>query len=169
MSISMYAASVPVFKQLLGSLNDVLAKAEVHAAAKSIEPNTLLQARLYPDMFALRLQVQVAVDFATGTTARLAGRDAPKYETSERSFAELHALIDGALAFIGAFGPQQIDGSEERMIVLRPGTPKERKLDGQSYLLHYSLPQFVFHVTTAYGILRHNGVEIGKRDFIGTF
>lgn len=169
MSISMYAASVPVFKQLLGSLSDVLTKAEAHAAAKSIEPNTLLQARLFPDMFPLRLQVQVAVDFATGVTARLANKEVPKYESTERSFAELHTLINGALAFIDGFKAQQIDGSEQRAIVLRPGTPKERKLDGQAYLLHYGLPQFVFHVTTAYGILRHNGVEIGKRDFLGAF
>ncbi|MEO8839908.1 MAG: DUF1993 domain-containing protein [Herbaspirillum sp.] len=169
MSISMYAASVPVFKQLLGSLSDVLTKAEAHAKVKSIDANTLLQARLFPDMLPLRLQVQIAVDYATGVTARLADRDAPKYESAERSFAELHALINGALAFIDGFKPQQIDGSEQRAIVLRPGTPKERKLDGQAYLLHYSMPQFVFHVTTAYDILRHNGVEIGKRDFMGTF
>jgi hypothetical protein len=165
----MYAASVPVFRQMLNSLNDVLAKAEAHATEKKIEPDALLQARLFPDMFALVRQVQIAADFAKGVSARLAGVDVPSYEDNERSFAELRARIDKTLAFIDGLTPVQIDGSEAREIVLRPGTPKEQKLTGQSYLLHYGLPQFFFHVTTTYAILRHNGVALGKRDFMGSY
>jgi hypothetical protein len=169
MTISMHAASIPVFKQMLNSLNDVLAKAEAHAAAKKIEPDALLQARLFPDMFALVRQVQIAADFAKGVSARLAGVEVPAYEDNERSFADLHARISKTLAFIDGLTAAQIDGSETREIVLRPGTPKEQKLNGQTYLLQYGLPQFFFHVTTAYAILRHNGVELGKRDFMGSY
>ncbi len=169
MSISMYTASVPVFKQLLNALNEVLAKAEAHAAAKSIEPNALLQARLFPDMFSLSRQVQIAADFAKSVSARLAGAEVPAYDDTEQSFAELRARIAKTVAFIEGIQPEQLDGSEQLEIVLRPGTPKEKKLSGQTYLLHYGLPQFFFHVTTAYDILRHNGVEVGKRDFMGTY
>ncbi len=169
MSISLYAASVPVFKQLLVALGDVLKKAEDHAAAKNIEPSVLLQSRLYPDMFPLTRQVQIAVDFAKGVSARLAGVDVPSFPDTEQSFADLHALLAKVLGFIEGLTPAQIDGQEQREIVLRPGTPKEKKLNGQSYLLHYGLPQFFFHVTTAYDILRHNGVEVGKRDFMGAY
>lgn len=169
MTISMYAASVPVFKQMLTSLKDNLGKTEAHAAAKNIAPDAFLQARLYPDMLPLIRQVQIAVDFAKGVTARLAQHDIPVYDDKEQTFAELQALLDKTLAFIGSVAAEQFAGSEERSIVLRPGTPKERKLDGQAYLLHYGLPQFFFHVTTAYAILRHNGVELGKRDFMGAY
>jgi len=169
MSISMYTASVPVFKQLLIALNEVLAKAEAHAAAKSIEPNALLQARLFPDMFSLSRQVQIAADFAKSVSARLAGAEVPAYDDTEQSFAELRARIAKTVAFIDGIQPEQLDGSEQLEIVLRPGTPKEKKLSGQTYLLHYGLPQFFFHVTTAYDILRHNGVEVGKRDFMGAY
>jgi len=169
MSISMYTASVPVFKQLLNALNEVLAKAEAHAAAKSIEPNALLQARLFPDMFSLSRQVQIAADFAKSVSARLAGAEVPAYDDTEQSFAELRARIAKTVAFIDGIQPEQLDGSEQLEIVLRPGTPKEKKLSGQTYLLHYGLPQFFFHVTTAYDILRHNGVEVGKRDFMGAY
>jgi uncharacterized protein len=169
MSISMSTTSIPVFRQILNSLSQVLAKAEAHAAAKKIEPEVLLQARLFPDMFPLLRQVQIGADFAKGVSARLAGVEVPAYEDNERTFAELQARIAKTLAFIDSLDPAQIDGSEEREIVLRPGTPKEKKLSGQSYLLHYGLPQFFFHVTTAYAILRHNGVELGKGDFMGTY
>lgn len=169
MAISMYAASIPVFKQMLNSLKDVLNKAEAHATAKKIEPNALLQARLFPDMFPLVRQVQIAGDFAKGVSARLAGVDVPAYEDNEQTFAELQARLNKTLAFIDGLKPAQIDGSEQREVVLRPGTPKEQKFAGQAYLLHYGLPQFFFHVTTAYAILRHNGVEIGKGDYIGSF
>ena len=169
MTISMYTASIPVFKQMLDSMSNVLAKAEAHATAKSIEPNALLQARLFPDMFSLIHQVQIAADFAKSVSARLASVDVPSYEDNEQTFADLQARIAKTLAFINGLSAAQIDGSESREIVLRPGTPKEKKLSGQTYLLSYGLPQFFFHVTTAYDILRHNGVEIGKRDFMGNY
>jgi len=169
MTISMYAASIPVFRQMLGSLSEVLAKAEAHATDRKIDPDALLQARLFPDMFQLTRQVQIASDFAKGVSARLAGVDVPAYEDNEKTFAELQARIAKTLAFINELAPAQIDGSESREIVLRPGTPKEQKFAGQAYLLHYGLPQFFFHVTSAYAILRHSGVEIGKRDFMGRY
>jgi len=169
MTISLYAASIPVFKQMLGSLGAVLAKAEAHAAAKNIDANALLQARLFPDMFALIRQVQIACEFARGASARMAGVEAPKAEDKEQTFADLQALIAGTVAFLDAFTASQIDGQEDREIVLRPGTPKEKRFTGQSYLLSYALPQFFFHVTTTYAILRHNGVELGKRDYMGAY
>ncbi|AZD30654.1 DUF1993 domain-containing protein [Pseudomonas chlororaphis] len=169
MTISLYAASVPVFKQMLNALSDVLNKAEAHATAKNIDPNAFLQARLYPDMFPLIRQVQIAVDFAKGVSARLAEVEVPKYDDTETTFAELQALLAKALAFIDGIQPAQIDGKEGIEIVTRPGTPKEKRFSGQSYLLTYGLPQFFFHVTTTYAILRHNGVEIGKRDYMGAF
>ncbi|HUG57770.1 MAG TPA: DUF1993 domain-containing protein [Candidimonas sp.] len=169
MTISLYAASLPVFKQMLNSMDAVLSKAEEHAVAKKIDPNALLQARLFPDMFPLVRQVQVATDFARGVSARLAGAEVPKFEDNQQTFADLHELIAKTLAFIDGFTPAQIDGNEDRVIVTRPGTPKEKKFNGQSYLLTYGLPQFFFHVTTTYAILRHNGVEVGKRDFMGQY
>ena len=169
MTISLYAASVPVFKQMLNALSDVLNKAQAHAEARNIDANALLQARLYPDMFPLVRQVQIAVDFAKGVSARLAEVELPKYDDSETTFAELQALIAKVLAFIEQIPAQQIDGKEGIEIVTRPGTPKEKRFSGQSYLLTYGLPQFFFHVTTTYAILRHNGVEIGKRDYMGAF
>jgi hypothetical protein len=169
MTISMYYASIPVFRQMLGSLDQVLKKAEAYAADRKIDPNALLQARLFPDMFPLLKQVQLASDFAKGMCARLAGVQVPSYEDGEKTFTDLHARIAKTLAFIDEFRPAQIDGSEQREIVLWPGTQRELKLQGQAYLMHYGLPQLFFHVTTAYAILRHNGVELGKRDFVGTF
>lgn len=169
MTISLYAASIPVFKQMLGSLSNLLDKAEAHASSKSIEPSALLQARLFPDMFALSRQVQIAADFARGVSARLAGAEVPKYADGEQSFAELQALLSSSLAFIDSFTPEQIVGHEDREIVTRPGTPKEKRFNAQDYLLSYGLPQFFFHMTTAYALLRHNGVDIGKRDYMGIY
>ena len=169
MTLSMYQASVPVFKQLLGGLSAVLAKAEAHAAAKKIEPNALLQARLYPDMFALLRQVQVACDFAKSVSARLAGVEMPGFDDKEQTFADLQARIAKTLAFIDSITPAQIDGSEARHIVTQAGTPKEKIFTGHSYLFNYGLPHFFFHTSTAYAVLRHNGVEVGKKDSIGTF
>lgn len=169
MSISMYSASIPVFRQLLGSLDGVLAKAEAHLAAHHIEPVALTQARLFPDMFPLTLQVQIACDFAGGMAARLAAVEVPKFDGASQTFAELRAQIGRAVDFIGTFKPEQFAGSEQREIVLRAGTPAEQRFNGETYLLHYGMPQFVFHVTTAYAILRHSGVDIGKRDFVGKF
>ena len=169
MTISMYNASVPVFKQMLTALSEVLAKAEAHVAEKNIEPNALLQARLFPDMFPLVRQVQIAADFTKGVTSRLAGVDVPSWPDTEVTFADLQALIAKALDHIGSLNAAQFEGSENKEIVLRPGTPKEKKLVGSAYLQNYGLPQFFFHVTTAYAILRHNGVEIGKRDYMGSY
>ncbi len=169
MTLSLYAASIPVFKQMLTALSAVLAKGEAHATAKNIQPDALLQARLFPDMFPLVRQVQIAVDFAKGAGARLAGLEPPKYEDTETTFADLQALLTKVLAFLDTIKAEQVDGNEAREIVLRPGTEKEKRLSTQTYLLHYSLPQFFFHVTTAYDLLRHNGVEVGKRDYMGAY
>jgi hypothetical protein len=169
MTVSMYQVSVPVFKQMLGALSAVLAKAEAHAEAKKIVPDALLQARLYPDMFPLLRQVQIACDFAKSVSARIAEVEVPSYEDSEASFPDLQARIAKTLAFIGGLQASQIDGGEERRIVTQGGTPKEKIFSGQSYLLNYGLPHFFFHTTTAYAILRHNGVEVGKKDYIGTY
>lgn len=169
MSLSMHAASVPVFQQMLAALSGILTKAESHVADRKIEPAALLQARLFPDMFALARQVQIACDFATGVSARLAGTDVPTYESGDATFADLQQRIASTLAFIGALDPATFEGSSDREVVLRPGTPKERRIGGQAYLMAYGLPQFFFHVATAYGLLRHNGVEIGKKDYMGAY
>ena len=169
MSISMYAASVPVFKQMLGSLSALLQKAEAHAGERKIEADALLNARLFPDMFPLRRQVQIACDFARGVSARLAGVEVPSSPDTEQTFADLQALIAQTLSFIGGLSQTQFDKAESREIVTRPGTPKERRFTGQAYLLSYGLPQFFFHVTTAYALLRHNGVVLGKPDYMGKY
>ena len=154
---------------MLGGLSNVLVKADAHAAAKKIDPVVFLQARLFPDMFALLQQVQVACDFAVTVSARLAGVEVPTIGGTESSFADLQARIAKVVAFIEGLPPSQFEGSEARQIVLRPGTPKEKHLLGQVYLSNYGLPQFFFHVTTAYAILRHNGVEVGKKDYMGAY
>ena len=169
MTISYYAASVPVFKQALNALKDILKKAEAHATAKSIDADVFLKARLFPDMLNLTRQVQIAADFAKGVPARLAGVEVPPYEDNEASFADLQARLDKTIAFIDGLKPEQFEGAEGREIVLRPGTPKEKRFTGEAYLLHYGVQHFFFHVTTAYDIFRHNGVEIGKGDYIGTY
>ncbi len=166
---AMYASSIPVFKQMLGSLDAILAKAEAHVVEKNIQPTALVGARLFPDMFPLGKQVQVACDFARGVSARLAGAEVPKYDDDEQTFAELRDLIASSLAFIDRLAPAQFEAAAQREIVIRPGTPKERRFNGQAYLLSYGLPQFFFHVTTAYALLRHNGIEIGKRDYMGQY
>lgn len=167
MTISMYNASVPVFKQMLGALSKILDKAQTHTVDKKIEPDALLQARLFPDMFPLLRQVQIACDMAKGVSCRLADADVPAHEDSERTFDELQARIAKTLAVLNGLAATQFEDSAQREIVLRPGTPKERRFDGQSYLLSYGLPQFFFHITTAYALLRHNGIEIGKMDYMG--
>lgn len=165
----MYSSSIPVFRQMLGSLDAILAKAAAHVAEKNIEPTALTRARLFPDMFPLSKQVQIACDFARGVSARLAGAEVPKYDDNEQTFEELRGLIARSLDFIGGFNAAKFEAAAQREIVIRPGTPKERRFDGQAYLLSYGLPQFFFHVTTAYALLRHNGVEIGKRDYMGQY
>ncbi len=166
MPLSLYQASVPVFQQSLEALRGVLIKAEAQALATKVEPAALLQARLFPNMFPLTRQVQIAADFAKGAPARLAGVEVPAYPDSETSFAELAARIDRTREFLKTLAPAQIDGQEERTIELKVGG-QMRAFKGQPYLLHFALPNFFFHATTAYAILRHNGIEIGKRDFIG--
>ena len=161
MSISLYTASVPVFRQILGSLAAILAKAEAHVDAKKLDPNALLQARLFPDMFPLVRQVQLATDFAKGAGARLAGMEVPRYDDVETDFAGLQARLEKTLAFLDTVAREAVDAGGDRDI--------KRQFKGQVYLLHYALPNFYFHATTAYDILRHNGLEIGKRDFVGTF
>ena len=166
---TIYATSVPVFNQMLGGLEKVLSKAAAHVETKKIDPNALLQARLFPDMFPLLRQVQVATDFAKSVSARLAGVEVPKLEDTELTFADLQVRIAKVLAFIGSLEVTQFDEAATREIVTQAGTPKEKRFTGQSYLLNYGLPHFFFHTTTAYAILRHNGVEVGKKDYIGAY
>ncbi|MFB9243575.1 DUF1993 domain-containing protein [Massilia antarctica] len=168
MTFSMYDASVPVFKQILTSLSAIIDKAEAHATEKKIEPAALLQARLYPDMFPFQRQVQVAADFAKGCCARLAGVDVPRYEDSEHTFADLKERIAKTLEFIDGLPQDGIEASAQRDISTSSGA-NAKQFKGQVYLVHYALPHFYFHATTAYAILRHNGVEVGKKDFIGAF
>lgn len=168
-TISMYHASVPVFKQLLTALNAILDKAQTHSVSKGTAADSLLQASLYPDMFNFTRQVQIASDFAKSVTARLAGVEAPVFEDNETSMEQLQDRITKTLHFISSIKPEQINGSESKEIITRPGTPKEKKFNGLSYLLSYGLPQFFFHVTTAYDILRNQGIEIGKKDYMGAF
>ena len=169
MSNNLYCASVPVFKQLLLALSDVLSKAEAHAVVKKVDPAVLLQTRLALDMFPLVRQVQIACDFAKSVSARLAGVEVPAYDDNEQNFAELRTRIAKTVARLDGYTEAQFDGCEGLEIVLRPGTPKEKKLNGRAYLLAYGLPQFFFHVTTAYNLLRHMGVEIGKKDYMGSY
>jgi hypothetical protein len=169
MTNALYASSIPLFKQMLGGLKSVLAKAEAHAADKKIDPNALLQARLFPDMFPLLKQVQVATDFAKGVAHRLADVEVPKMDDAELTFADLQARIDKVLALMDGLDAAQFEGAATREIVTQAGTPKEKRFTGQSYLVNYGLPHFFFHTTTAYNILRHNGVDVGKRDYIGTY
>ena len=167
MALSMYDFSIPVLKQSLGSLAVILRKAADHAESKKIDPAAFIGARLFPDMFALAKQVQIATDQAKGCAARLAGIDIPSFEDNETTFGELQARIEKTIAFLDSVKAQQINGSETRDIVLQL---RERTVEfkGQDYLLKWVMPNFYFHVTTAYNILRHNGVDIGKRDFLGS-
>jgi hypothetical protein len=169
MSISFYDATVPVYKQMLLALSDVLKKAEDQAQVLKFDTNVLLQARLFPNMFPLVRQVQIACDFAKSVSARLAGIEVEAYEDSEQSFAELQHRITKTVAVLESMMAEQFEGSEGKQIVLRPGTPKEKTLTGSDYALRYGLPQFFFHLTTAYNILRHNGIDIGKKDFMGAY
>lgn len=166
MSISMYQASVPVYTQFLTALSNILKKAEAFAEAKKIEPSVLITARLAPDMFALARQVQIATDHVKGSLARLSGADVPSFPDTETTFAELQARIQKTLDYARTFKPAQIDGTEEKEIVLTFGTEKI-PFKGLTYLTNFALPNFYFHTSMAYAILRHNGVEIGKRDFMG--
>ena len=168
-SVSMYHASVPVFRQMLLALSDVLGKAAAYAEARKVDQAVLLQSRLALDMFPLVRQVQIACDFAKSVPARLTAVEVPAYDDSEQDIAGLQARIASTVAILDGLSEAQFEGSEALQIVLRPGTPKEKTLTGRTYLLNYGLPQFFFHVTTAYNLLRHNGVEIGKKDYMGSY
>ena len=166
MQISMYRASVPVLARALRNLAAVLRKGEAHAAARNIDRAVLLGYRLAPDMFPLTRQVQIASDTAKGCIARLAGVDVPSYPDDETTFAQLLARIDRTIAFIEGFEPAQVDGSEQKPVTLKMRTG-EINFQGLTYLFEFVLPNVYFHSTTTYAILRHCGVELGKRDFLG--
>jgi hypothetical protein len=167
MAISMYQASAPRFVNTLKNLSVILDKAQAHADAKKIDPRVLTAARLYPDMFPMSRQVQSACDTAKGAVARLAGVEVPVHDDTEQTLEDLKARIAKTIAFINTIKPAQVDGSEDREVVLKFRSG-EVKFKGMQYLLGQALPNFYFHATTAYDILRHNGVEVGKRDYIGT-
>jgi hypothetical protein len=167
MTLSMYQASVPVFLQGLKNMSAILDKAVAQAAERKIDPAVLLNDRLAPDMFPFVRQVQIASDHAKGAPARLAGLEVPKFDDVEKSFDEVQQRLARVTEFVKSIDPARIDGSEEREITLSIGG-QPMTFKGQTYLLHFALPNFYFHLTTAYAILRHNGIAIGKRDFIGT-
>ena len=166
MAVSMYDISVASFSRTLQSLSGILDKAIAYAAAKKIDGKVLVEARLFPDMFPLSRQVQITCDFAKGCSARLANVEVPKYEDNEATLEELKARVAKTLDFIGTLKPEQLKGSEDRTITheMRVMT---LKMPGLQYLTTFALPNFYFHATTAYALLRHNGLELGKRDFIG--
>ncbi len=166
MSLSMFQVSVPLLINSLKNLDHILNKAMVHCEAKKIDPAVLLNDRLYPDMFPLMRQVQVATDMAKGCVARLSGQQPPSWDDVETTFEELKARLEKAIAYLKEYTPEQIDGTEEKEITLQLRSGP-LQFSGQNYLLYFVLPNVSFHVTTAYNILRHNGVELGKADYLG--
>jgi uncharacterized protein len=168
MSLNMYEASIPVFIRVLGNLSAILGKAAAHAEAKQIDQAIFINSRLAPDMFPLSRQVQIATDMVKGCAARLAGLEVPSYEDTEITFADLQARIAKTVTFLQSVSAEQINGSEDRTITLKV-RGKEVSFFGQFYLLNFVLPNFYFHITATYAILRHNGVEIGKMDFLGDY
>jgi hypothetical protein len=167
MSFSMSQASIPVFEIGLAALSAVLDKAEAHAAARKIEPSVLLQSRLYPDMFPLVRQVQIASDQAKNGTSRLAGVEAPRHEDNETTIDQLKERLARTLAYLRTVDPKSIDGAADHDITFPLGPTNKGHMKGDDYLNHFVLPNFYFHLTAAYAILRHCGVDIGKRDFLG--
>jgi uncharacterized protein len=168
MSLSMYQASIPSFLRMLENFSKILDKAFTHAEAKKIDPAIFVNARLAPDMYPLSRQVQIATDIVKGCAARLAGIDVPSYEDNETTFVELQARIAKTVAFLQSVSPEQVEGSEERKITLKFGS-REAHFIGLPYLFDFVYPNFHFHLTTAYDILRHNGIDIGKMDYIGGY
>src|SRR3990172_9886550 len=166
MSQFMYQASIPVMTRMLGNLKRILKKAEKHATAKKFDPSVLLNARLAPDMFALTRQIQIASDSAKGCAARLSGAKIPVYKDTEKNFQQLYQRLDKTIAFLKKADKKAIEGSENREIVLQFPSMTV-KFNGMDYLTGFVLPNFYFHIMSAYTILRHNGVEIGKRDYLG--
>jgi hypothetical protein len=166
MTISMYQTSVPVFIRMLNNLAAILEKAAAHAEAKKIDPAVLINFRLYPDMLPFSKQVQIAADAAKLSTARIAGIEPPKFEDNEKTFPELIERVQKTIEYLKSLKPEQIDGTEEKEIVI-PSHDSTLTYRGQDLLLHRALPNLYFHIATAYAILRHNGVELGKRDYLG--
>ena len=162
----MYSLSAPVFVRFLRNLEGVLDKGAAYAAARKIDPAVLVGARLFPDMFPLSAQVRIAGDYAKGAVARLTGNEPPKYEDSEATFDDLKARVAKTIAYVESFKPEQFDVAATRTVTMKM-RGEDRSFDGATYLANIVLPNFYFHLTTAYDILRHNGVELGKRDFIG--
>jgi hypothetical protein len=169
MSISMYQASIPVLIRGLENLSHILDKGAAHAEAKKVDPSVFITARLYPDMFALARQVQIASDTAKGAASRLSGIENPSYADTEATFPELQQRIAKTIDFLKSIKPEQIDGSEQKAVVLPTRSKGDIHFTGETYLFQQALPNFFFHVTTTYAILRHNGVEIGKWDYYGSF
>jgi uncharacterized protein len=164
--MSFHDAVVPAFLQILGSLSGILTKAETYCKAKNIQPDVLLGARLYPDMLPLTKQIQIASDFAAKTCARLTGSEVPSTPDTEKTFDELKQRLARTADYVRAFKPAQFDGADSRDVTFPVG-PTSMTLKGQQFLNAFAFPNFYFHAATAHGILRHNGVEIGKRDFLG--
>ncbi|MEA2895822.1 MAG: uncharacterized protein QOJ84_1437 [Bradyrhizobium sp.] len=165
--MSFYDASVPAFLQILGSLTGLLSKAEAHCAAKNIQPEVLLSARLYPDMLPLSKQIQLASDFAAKGCARVTHSEVPSTPDTEKTFEELKQRLAKTIDYVKGFTPAQFDGAEGRDVKFPAGPDRTMTLKGQQFLSHFAFPNFYFHAATAHGILRHNGVEVGKRDFLG--
>jgi len=166
MAFSIYQASIPVFIRQLGHLAAILNKADIYAASKKIDPSVFLNDRLAPDMFPLTRQVQIASDAAKGAGARLAGLEVPNFSDTETTFADLQARITKTIDFLKSIDPTKLEGSEDRIVNVKL-RGNELALTGQAYLLHISIPNFYFHITTTYDILRHNGVDLGKADYLG--
>ena len=169
MSISMSSASLPIFQTMLTNLSHLLAKAQTHAEAKKFDPSVLTQYRLAPDMLPFTRQVLIACDAAKLCVARLSDLEAPKFEDTETTLVELMSRIQKTLDWIKTVPASALDGTELKSITFPVGKDKTRTMTGEDYLKHWALPNVFFHVTTAYAILRHNGVEVGKRDYIGTY
>lgn len=166
MAVSLYNASVPVMLQMLGGVSGALDKAAAHCAEKKIEPAAILTARLYPNMYMFQKQVQVASDWARNTAGRLAGTEIPKIADDEKTFEDLKNRISQSVDFLRSVDEAAVDSAADRDVRWTAG-PNTREMNGADFLFHQALPQFLFHVTTAYAILRHNGVELAKRDFMG--
>lgn len=165
--MSFYEAVVPGYLQILGSLQAILAKAEAHCEAKKIQPDVLLGARLYPDMLPFTSQIHTVCDFATKGCARLTHSEVPSNPNTEKTFAELKQRLANTIDYVKTYKPEQFEGADSRDVSFPAGPDKTMTMKGQQFLSHFSLPNFYFHAAIAHGILRHNGIEIGKRDFLG--
>jgi hypothetical protein len=165
--MSFHDATVPAFLQILGSLSGLLTKAEAHCAAKNIQPDVLLSARLYPDMLPLSKQIQLACDFAAKGCARVTHSEVPSTPDTEKTFDELKQRLAKTIDYVKGYKPEQFEGADTKDVTFPAGPNNAMTLKGQQFISHFAFPNFYFHAATAHGILRHNGVEIGKRDFMG--